>query len=174
LTNGVAGLPRAAAPLSRLDRFAVRLGGLLSWLFGFSVLITAFEVVMRYVFNRPTVWVHDLTIAVTAVCFVFGGAYALARSEHIRITTVHDHMSPRWRAAVDFVGDVAIMLFLGALTWAAAHQAWRSILLVETSGRAWDVPIPPVLKATLALGTALMTAQAALRLWMQLRDTRRG
>jgi hypothetical protein len=33
------------------------------------------------------------------------------------------------------------------------------VQLLETSGRAWDVPIPALLKATLALGVALMLVQ---------------
>ncbi len=166
--EGAPGEPRAA-PLSPLDRFALRLGTWLSWLFGLSVVITAYEVVMRYGFNRPTIWVHDLAIAVTAVCFVFGGAYALARRDHIRITSLHDQLPVRWRQPIDILADAAIALFLAALTWAAALQAWRSILLVETSGRAWDVPVPPVVKAALALGAFLMTLQATLHLVQKIR-----
>jgi TRAP-type C4-dicarboxylate transport system permease small subunit len=161
-----------ALPLTPLDRFAVALGNLLSWLFGFSVLITAYEVVMRYVFNSPTIWVHDLTVAVSAICFIFGGAFATARREHIRITTLHDRLPDGIRRCVDVVTDLATLLFLAALTWAAAGQAWRSILLVETSGHAWDVPIPPVVKAALALGAALMTLQSALHFLLRLRAGR--
>jgi TRAP-type C4-dicarboxylate transport system permease small subunit len=157
---------------SRLDRFAVGLGNLLSWLFAISGVITPYEVVMRYVFNRPTIWVHDLTVAVSAICFIFGGAYALARREHIRITTVHDLLPPGLRRLVDILADVAITVFLGALGWAAAAQAWRSVLLGETSGHAWDVMIPPVVKVALALGAALMTLQSLLHLAARLRHLR--
>lgn len=163
----------AAPPLTPLDRLALRLGTALSWLFGFSVAITAYEVVMRYGLNRPTVWVHDLAIAVTAICFVFGGAYALARRDHIRITTLHDQLPGRWRGAIGVLADTAIALFLAALGWATALQAWRSIRLGETSGRAWDVPVPPVVKTALALGVALMALQAALHLLRRIGDLRR-
>jgi len=171
LTSAGEGQPGEAPPppLSPLDRFALRLGGWLSWLFGLSVVITAYEVVMRYAFNRPTIWVHDLAIAVTAVCFVFGGAYAIARGDHIRITTLHLLLPRRWRDRVDIAADAAIFLFLAALTWAASHQALRSILLGETSGRAWDVPVPPFVKAALALGTALMALQTLLHLLRRIR-----
>lgn len=170
--EGKAGAP-PAAPFSPLDRLALRLGGWLSWLFGFSVVITAYEVVMRYVFNRPTIWVHDLAIAVTAVCFVFGGAYAIARGDHIRITTLHELLPRRWRDPIDILADAAIFLFLAALTWAAAHQALRSIGLGETSGRAWDVPVPPFVKAALALGAATMALQTLLHLVARVRALRR-
>jgi TRAP-type mannitol/chloroaromatic compound transport system permease small subunit len=156
--------------MTPLDRFAVALGDLLSWLFGFSVVITAYEVVMRYVFNSPTIWVHDLTVAVTAVCFIFGGAYAIARREHIRITTLHDRIPERIRLWVDVVADVAITLFLVALAWAATGQAWRSILLGETSGHAWDVEVPPFVKTALALGATLMALQSALHLVLRVRS----
>jgi TRAP-type mannitol/chloroaromatic compound transport system permease small subunit len=150
--------------MTPLDRFAVALGNLLSWLFAFSVIITAYEVVMRYVFNSPTIWVHDLTVAVSAVCFIFGGAYATARREHIRITTLHERIPARLCFWVDVGADLAITLFLVALAWAAGGQAWRSILLGETSGHAWDVQVPPFVKTALALGAALMALQTLLHL----------
>lgn len=162
-----------AAPPSALDRFALRLGNGLSWLFGVSVLITAYEVVMRYGLNSPTIWVHDLAIAMTAICFVFGGAYALAGRDHIRISSLYEQLPARWRDPIDVAATLAIMLFLAALTWATAHQAWRSILLRETSGRAWDVPVPPVAKSALALGVALMTLQAAVHVVQRVRAMRR-
>jgi hypothetical protein len=46
------------------------------------------------------------------------------------------------------------MFLYGALRFAIP-----SVKLLETSGRAWDVPIPAFLKAMLALGVALMLVQ---------------
>ena len=57
-----------------------------------------------------------------------------------------------------------IVAYLALLTYAAVRPALTSIELRETSGRAWDVPVPPVLKTALALGAALMTVQAVLHL----------
>jgi TRAP-type mannitol/chloroaromatic compound transport system permease small subunit len=46
------------------------------------------------------------------------------------------------------------MFLYGALRFAIP-----SVELLETSGRAWDVPIPAFLKSVLALGAALMLVQ---------------
>jgi C4-dicarboxylate transporter DctQ subunit len=150
-------------------RFARRLGIALSWAFGVVVVLTAFEVVMRYVFNSPTIWVHDVSIALSAICFVIGGAYALQADQHIRINVLAELVPPRRKRWVDFFCHVATFVFLAALTYAATIQASRSIALLETSGRAWDVPIPVLLKTVLAAGTALMTVQAFLQGWTTLR-----
>ena len=52
-----------AAALTPVDRLSLWLGRTLAWVFLIAVALTAWEVVMRYVFNSPTIWVHDLVIA---------------------------------------------------------------------------------------------------------------
>ncbi|MFS8087078.1 MAG: TRAP transporter small permease subunit [Acidobacteriota bacterium] len=148
------------------------MGEALAWLFAVSVVLIAYEVVMRYVFNRPTIWVHDLTITLCGICFVFGGAYALQRNEHIRITTVVDHLSLRARRWVTCAHDLVTAAFLAALSYAAVRQALASIDIMETSGHAWNVPIPVVLKSVLALGALLMTVQALRHAWDSLHGHR--
>lgn len=143
-----------------LRRLARAIGAGMSWLFLVVMAVTAYEVVLRYGFGRPTIWVHDLTIALCAVCFVFGGAYASGNNTHIRITPIHERLPERWRRRVDRLNDFAALAFLAALTYAATIQAMQSIALGETSGRAWDVPMPMLLKSALALGAAFMTLQA--------------
>ena len=49
---------------------------------------------MDSVFDAPTIWVHDATIMLGAICFLFGGAYALQRRDHIRITFIYDALPP--------------------------------------------------------------------------------
>lgn len=158
--------------LNPVDRFARWLGQTLAWLFAVAMVLIAYEVVMRYAFNSPTIWVHDLTITLVGICFVFGGAFALQRDEHIRITTIVQHVSPRTRRWLTFGCDVTTLAFLAPVTFAAIHQAIPSIEIMETSGRAWDVPIPVVLKSVLALGSLLMTVQALWHAWETLRGRR--
>ena len=154
----------SADGLTPVDKVSLYLGRMLSWVFLLAVVLTAWEVVLRYGFNSPTIWVHDLVIAVTATAFIFGGAYALQRNEHIRISSLYDRMPPAWRRACDVLNALSIVIFCAAVGWAAARQAWTAIEVVETSGRAWDVPIPMFLKTVLALGIVLMLAQGLVNL----------
>ena len=75
---------------------------------------------MRYAFNAPTVWVHDMVIVVSAVCFIFGGPLASQQRSHIQMASYFDKASPKVRAALDQLchglGAVFLALFLyGAL-----------------------------------------------------------
>ena len=61
------GPPTALTPV---DRLSLWLGRTLAWVFLIAVALTAWEVLMRYVFNSPTIWVHDLVIALSALAFI--------------------------------------------------------------------------------------------------------
>lgn len=154
--------------------FAARFNLRLSWLYALAVIFTAYEVVMRYGLSSPTIWVHDITIALCATAFVFAGAYAMVKDQHIRITSVYDNFRPRTRAVLDILHAALTLAFLLGLTYAAMIQAQRSLALMETSGRAWDVPIPAFLKTVLAVGAVMMAILAADRLVRAVRRLRRS
>lgn len=152
-----------------IDRLSILLGDHLSYLFLVVVAITAYEVVMRYGFNAATVWVTQGAIFLSAVCFIFGGAYALQKDQHIAITSIYEAVSPPVRRVFDLLRGLIAVTYLALLVFATARQAIPAVARMETSGHAWDVPIPALQKAVLALGVAVMLAQAARQLVSSLR-----
>jgi TRAP-type mannitol/chloroaromatic compound transport system permease small subunit len=148
-----------------LDRVSRSVGSALSLLFLVAVLLTCYEVVMRYAFNAPTIWVHDMVIVLSAVGFVFGGAVASQRRSHIQMASFSDRFPPRWRRWLDLVCHVLAALYLAMFLYGALVFAVPSVRLLETSGRAWDVPIPAFLKAMLAIGVTLMLMQTLSHIW---------
>jgi TRAP-type mannitol/chloroaromatic compound transport system permease small subunit len=147
-----------------VDRVSRTVGDNLSWLFLVSVVLTCYEVLMGWVFRAPTIWVHDATIMMSATCFLLGGAYALQGGHHIRITFVYDLMPPAVQRLCDLIGLVLALVYLLALAWFSGMQAFNSIRIVEMSGRAWNFPMPMVIRTALFLGAALLALQATAEL----------
>jgi TRAP-type mannitol/chloroaromatic compound transport system permease small subunit len=147
----------ASSPIDGLSR---AIGNRLAWLFLIAAGLTCFEVLMDWVFRAPTIWVHDTTIMMSATCFLLGGAYALERRDHIRITFLYDMMSSTLRCWCDRLTLTLTLIYLAALLWFVAKQAWQSVMLVEMSGRAWDFPMPMVIRLAFFLGTCLLLLQA--------------
>ena len=165
-------LPSGAAPISDLppvDRLSRALGDRLAWLFLISAALTCYEVLMSSVFRSPTIWVHDSATMMSATCFLFGGAYALQRRDHIRITFVYDALPRRAQRVCDLIGLVTGLVYLLGLSWFAGAQAFDSITRVERSGRAWDFPMPMVIRTAFFLGTALLALQTASLLIQMIR-----
>jgi TRAP-type mannitol/chloroaromatic compound transport system permease small subunit len=155
-----------------VDRTSRMVGDMLSWLFLISVALTCYEVLMGSVFRAPTIWVHDATTMMSATCFLLGGAYAMQRGEHIRITFVYDLLPAPAQRLCDLVGLVLGLLYLVGLGWFAGMQAFNSIRIVEMSGRAWNVPMPMVIRTAFFIGTALFALQTAVEILKLIRPRR--
>lgn len=146
-------------PKHRIDQTAEAVGRFASLLFVLIVAITAYEVMMRYLFSAPTSWVHEITVFLAAAAFVAGGPAAHAGRAHIAITVLPDRLSARSRARLRVLQDLLTLVFLGLLTYAAARQAEVSARDLETSGTALNLPTPVVLKALFTLACAVLFLQ---------------
>ena len=152
-----------------IDRLTHWIGVGASLLFLFVVVFIAYEVVMRYVLNAPTIWVHEATIFLTAIAFLFGGAYAQLKHRHIAITAVYDRLSQRTRALCDVLNLALTVIYLIGLSYAAVllcRPAWES---GERTGTAWDMPTPVILKTLLLAAIILFALQALSQLISKLK-----
>lgn len=150
--------------LPPIDRFSRFVGRTVCWLFLIAVIISVFEVVSDWVFDSPTIWVHDLTIILCSACFLLGGAFAMQRQEHIRITVLYDLFPKSTRRWVDILSLALALFYIVLLTYFATVAAIESIGRVERSGRAWDFPMPMVVRTFFSLGCMLLTAQITAHL----------
>jgi TRAP-type mannitol/chloroaromatic compound transport system permease small subunit len=156
-------------PLNPIDRLSKTLGEWLSYVFLASVAIISYEVVARYFFNAPTIWAHESTIALTAIGFVFGGAYTMQRRGHIAITIVYSLFPPRARRVLDVLNVLVELFYLSLLFYAGWIVAGKSWQFMETSASAWNQPTPVLLKTVLVVGAGLMILQACAHLVQALR-----
>jgi C4-dicarboxylate transporter DctQ subunit len=163
-------------PRSILDQWIISGGPYVSLLFLFSGIIIVIEIFLRYVFNSPTIWVHETTVFICALCFAYGGCYCLARDKHIRIVLIYDNVSPIWRRRLDIFISITGIIFGATLTWAAWTLTEKAMFApwgdfrMETSGSAWNPPYPALSKTFLFIIFIVMTLQFVLHLAHYLKD----
>lgn len=171
--------PEEEAPCNALDTWIFRLGNALSLLFVFTVTISFYEVLMRYVFNSPTIWVHETASFIGGSLFVIGGAYALATNKHVRVVLIYDKVSQRTRHYLNIFHHLAGLLFTGMLAYASyfmVTNAWLTPwgeLRPETSGSAWNPPFPAYLKAVILVTVCVMFVQFILHLISEINALRK-
>jgi TRAP-type C4-dicarboxylate transport system permease small subunit len=146
---------------ARIARVA---GDAASYVFLVIALISAYEVVMRYAVGLPTIWVHEMSIALAATCFAIGGPYVHQARQHITISFVYDRLPATARKWVRLLCSLLTLIFLVALTYAATVQGWQALRYYETTGTALNWPIPAYLKALFAICAALMTVQTLVHI----------
>lgn len=155
---------------SGLDRVVANSAKILSWGIFIAFAISVYEVIARYVFDNPTMWVHESTTFLIAATFLVGGPIALARDKHIRVRMIYDTVSPAARRWLDIVNSIIAMIFFAGLGYAGWTLAWKAThtptgeIHFEGTGTAWNPPTPALLKIIILFCVVLMLVQTVIHL----------
>ena len=133
-------------------------GRVVSMLFIPLVFIVMLEVVLRYFFNRPTIWAWDVNVQLTATIAIMGAGYALLYKGHVIVDIVVGRFSPRVRAIIDLVTSGVFFFAIGYLLWIAIGRAEHSVLTRELYSTLWEPPLYP-LRVVVAIGIFLLLIQ---------------
>ena len=130
------------------------------WLASILVALIALEVIMRYFFDKPTMWNYETSMMTGGSLFALGWAYAHRHHSHVRIDVFYTHLSPRAKAAIDVVGTLLLffplmLMFIStSIAWTA--NAWEiNEKSVETY---WYPPIAPF-RTVVTIGLIMLALQ---------------
>ncbi|MFH0725634.1 MAG: TRAP transporter small permease subunit [Pseudomonadota bacterium] len=132
----------------------IRFGNVVSFLILIIMFFTTYEVLARYLFNRPTSWVWLINRQLFAIFALVGGAYTMAHGMHIRIEMLQERYGPVMKIVVRFLGLFCLFAFLGVLVWEGASLGWFSFGNREYTPGNFKMPLYPV-KLFLPLATFL-------------------
>jgi TRAP-type mannitol/chloroaromatic compound transport system permease small subunit len=146
--------------VGRIDRFTDRTGTWIAWLNLPLVLVVSYEVIMRYVFNAPTMWVFDTAYMLYGTIFMLGAAYALHKGAHIRTDFFYERWSVRTKGMVDSISYLvfffpSLLMFLVA----SGNEAWYSYTIGEVSEQTPWRPILWPYKMIVPLTCVLLIVQ---------------
>jgi TRAP-type mannitol/chloroaromatic compound transport system permease small subunit len=141
-----------------VDQVSVALARLSKWIIVLMMLVTSFEVVMRYIVKKPTIWAWDLNIQLFAAAIMLGGAYTLREDAHVRMDVLVSSLSPRARAWLDVWTFALFAMGVIILTWGGWEMAWMSIKARERMPTVWAPPYY-FMKMLVPLGGVLVMVQ---------------
>ena len=135
-----------------------RIGRITSFLVIPMAMITAFEVISRYVFSKPTIWAWDLNIQLFAFLNLLGGGYTLLHKGHVSVDLIRSVLSPKICAIIDLV--TSLLFFVGILVlliggWIVGWDSW---IQRESMSTLWAPPLYPM-KLALPVGAFLVLIQ---------------
>lgn len=140
--------------------------------FAIGILISAvllfYEVILRYVFNSPTTWVHETVVFLNASAFIYGGLYAAAIDKHIRVVLFYERLKPGMHRVFDIGISLSCLIASLFFAWAAwqsvKRAAWtpQGEFRLETSGSAWNPVYPGLMKIFLFVILILLAVQFAI------------
>lgn len=130
----------------------------------FIVAIMSYEVFMRYVLEKPTIWVNEMSLWVGGWVYLTAGIYAMQQRAHIRITILYD-IVPRWlRKLFDIISVSLIVVWAICTVWGGYNEALDAIVNWERFGTAWDPPIPATTQPLILVALVVIAIQAVSNL----------
>ncbi|MCX5824420.1 MAG: TRAP transporter small permease subunit [Deltaproteobacteria bacterium] len=142
--------------IEKLSRIAGRIA---MYLVGMITIVMSYEVVMRYAFNAPTLWVMELSGYLMTAFIALGAAYTLLTRKHVNVDMLYSCLSSRVQVYVRLCTYPITFLFMYYFAKYGLNQFVISIRDMQVSGTAWDPVIWPV-KLVLFVGVALTLLQA--------------
>ena len=137
--------------LNTIDKLSTWVGKAVSVFVILIMSITLLEVVLRYGFNRPTIWVHETTQQIFAIAFLLGGAYTLREGGHVRVDIVSRRFSEKGKAFLELITYIFYFLFTAVLLWQGGEMAYESVMMLEKTQTPWE---PYVFHVILAIPIA--------------------
>ncbi|MBW1862435.1 MAG: TRAP transporter small permease [Deltaproteobacteria bacterium] len=109
--------------IKKLNTICAALAGLVLLFITFSIFIDVF---LRYFFNKPSIWITEVSSYLFLYIIFLGTAYALQQGMHIRVTFLLDRFNDTLTRIINLVTSILAMIFSLALLWQTSVMTWSA------------------------------------------------
>lgn len=112
-----------------------------AWLFFAIGCIILYEVIARYVFVKPTIWVEEISRFLQIWATYLAAAFVLKNRHLIAIRVIQDRM-PGWLQRVSEIFSLAVIgIFSAVAVWHGTTTVMESIRIGRASSTMLSVPL---------------------------------
>lgn len=123
-----------------MDKIIKYSGYLASGLFISIGFIISYEVISRYVFNAPTIWVNEISRFLQIWATYLALTYSFHKKDFIRITVLYDKIGDSGKKILDFISTIFIIFFSVFVVYYGWLIAYDSLEVGRTSSTILDLP----------------------------------
>ncbi len=130
------------------------------WAIPMLIIVVTYEVVARYLFNAPTIWVFDISSMLYATVVALGFAYVCYHRANVRVDVIYNRFPAKVKLIIDVVFTLTFFFpvcFVLASTF--IQDAWYAYRISEISITACFYPLTWPYKTLVALGFVLLFLQ---------------
>lgn len=133
-----------------------------------AVVFYAFEVIARYIFNKPTIWVHESSFLLFGMQYLLAGAYAYLHGSHVAVDIVYNKFPKRGQYGLDIFTSVFSFVFFITLMGTSYGFMMDSIGMRERTMETWQIQYYPV-KTMMVIGAILITLATISKLYKDIK-----
>jgi TRAP-type mannitol/chloroaromatic compound transport system permease small subunit len=143
-----------------IDRVSAAVGRTVSWFALAMVLVTVYDVLMRYFFKAGSIAVQELEWHLFSAHFLLAAGWTLLLNGHVRVDLLHSRMTTRKQAWVDLLGGIFFLVpFCFVVAWASIPFVYDSWASLEGSSDPGGLPARYLLKTVIPAAYILLGFQ---------------
>lgn len=125
----------------KLKKFNTFCASLASLILVFVTFFIFYDVFMRYVFNRPSIWITEVSTYLLLYMTFLGTSYALQQGTHIKVTFLSDLFNLRAQRVITLITSFFALAFCFVLLWQTGKMTWLSVTRHWTSPTMLSIPL---------------------------------
>lgn len=162
-TNSIATLYGA---VKKLNRFCASLSGLILLFVTVTIFI---DVILRYFFNKPSLWITEVSTYLFLYIIFLGTAYAFQKDLHIRVTFLVDRFSRKTRRWFGWFTSILAIVFCATLLWQTTAMTLVAFQEKWTTPTALGAPYA-LIYVSMVIGSLMLLTTICLHAILQILD----
>ena len=122
-----------------------------------------YEILARYLFNKPTIWAHETSVFFFGAYFMLGAAYGLKNEGMIHVDIIIRRLPRRTQATLNVITFLFFLAVCMSLVWGGGNDAVYSWRVWEHTNTTWGPPLYP-LKTVVPIAAFLLLLQGIAHL----------
>lgn len=123
--------------VKKANTLCATLAGIILLFVTFSIFI---DVILRYFFNRPSIWITEVSTYLFLYIIFLAAAYTLQQGGHIKVTFLLSFMPESGQKIINFITALLATIFTAVLLWQAWIMTWTGFIEKWTSPTMLSAP----------------------------------
>ena len=139
--------------VKKINTIAATLSGVILLFITIAIFVDVF---LRYFFNRPSIWVTEVSSYLFLYLVFLATAYCLQEGQHIRVTFLLDYFGDKGRRIMDIITSLFALTFSVVLLWQTSIMTWTAFSEDWTSPTMLNAPFAYIY-VSMVIGSFLLT-----------------
>ena len=151
--------------LSAFLNIVNRYSGYLCAFLVFLMVVNVFLVILRYLFGISFIWMQETYVWMHAYIFMVGAGFTYLNDDHVRIDIIYRNSSKLYKAIVDLVGNIFLLLPFLYIIWSYSFPfVLKSWQMNEVSREAGGLTMIYLLKLAILIFAFLLFIQVVSKI----------
>jgi len=120
--------------------------------------LMVYEVIARYFFQSPTIWVHEMCGYLFAGYIALTGGWVLLKKGHVAVDIIYQYFPEKMKYTADLIVSLVALFMFVVLFWQGYKFAWHAFATNQHSHTLFGPVLWPV-KILLPLGSLFFILQ---------------